>query len=80
MALGPTIVESRLVQLQIRVAKPLLLIIWPCSEELGDSPVLSINNLLHSGGCPMPQRGNPRRSVWRLPSQNALINRYGLNS
>ena len=28
----------------------------------------------------MPQSGNPRPRVWRLPSQNALINRYGLNS
>lgn len=28
----------------------------------------------------MPQNGNPKPRVWRLPSQNALINRYGLNS
>jgi dihydroorotate dehydrogenase len=29
---------------------------------------------------PLPQDGNPRPRVFRLPSQNALINRYGLNS
>ena len=29
---------------------------------------------------PYPQEGNPRPRVFRLPSQNALINRYGLNS
>jgi dihydroorotate dehydrogenase len=29
---------------------------------------------------PLPQPGNPRPRVFRLPSQNALINRYGFNS
>jgi len=29
---------------------------------------------------PLPQEGNPQPRVFRLPSQNALINRYGLNS
>lgn len=29
---------------------------------------------------PRPQEGNPKPRVFRLPSQNALINRYGFNS
>ena len=29
---------------------------------------------------PLPQAGNPKPRVFRLPSQNALINRYGFNS
>ncbi|KAK5686310.1 Dihydroorotate dehydrogenase (quinone), mitochondrial [Elasticomyces elasticus] len=32
------------------------------------------------GVTPLPQEGNPQPRVFRLPSQNALINRYGLNS
>ncbi|KAK0268161.1 Dihydroorotate dehydrogenase (quinone), mitochondrial [Friedmanniomyces endolithicus] len=32
------------------------------------------------GVTPHPQEGNPLPRVFRLPSQNALINRYGLNS
>jgi len=32
------------------------------------------------GATPFPQDGNPRPRVFRLPSQKALINRYGLNS
>ncbi|OAL03284.1 FMN-linked oxidoreductase [Phaeosphaeriaceae sp. SRC1lsM3a] len=28
----------------------------------------------------MPQEGNPKPRVFRIPSQNALINRYGFNS
>ncbi|KAI4758469.1 thioredoxin-like protein [Aureobasidium sp. EXF-3400] len=32
------------------------------------------------GITPRPQEGNPKPRVWRIPSQNALINRYGLNS
>lgn len=32
------------------------------------------------GATPKPQDGNPKPRVFRLPSQNALINRYGLNS
>ena len=32
------------------------------------------------GATPYPQDGNPKPRVFRLPSQNALINRYGLNS
>jgi dihydroorotate dehydrogenase len=29
---------------------------------------------------PLPQEGNPKPRVFRIPSQNALINRYGFNS
>jgi dihydroorotate dehydrogenase len=33
------------------------------------------------GGCtPAPQAGNPRPRVWRVPSLDGMINRYGLNS
>ncbi|KAG2413638.1 hypothetical protein HFD88_002827 [Aspergillus terreus] len=32
------------------------------------------------GTTPLPQEGNPRPRVFRLPSQRAMINRYGLNS
>ena len=32
------------------------------------------------GVTPLPQEGNPKPRVWRIPSQKALINRYGLNS
>ncbi|KAK4552339.1 Dihydroorotate dehydrogenase (quinone), mitochondrial [Recurvomyces mirabilis] len=32
------------------------------------------------GATPMPQVGNAQPRVFRIPSQNALINRYGLNS
>ncbi|KAL8786405.1 MAG: hypothetical protein Q9213_002821 [Squamulea squamosa] len=32
------------------------------------------------GVTPEPQEGNAKPRVWRLPSQKALINRYGLNS
>jgi len=37
--------------------------------------------IVEVGGCtPFPQDGNPKPRVFRLPSQKALINRYGLNS
>ena len=32
------------------------------------------------GATPLPQDGNTKPRVFRVPSQNALINRYGLNS
>lgn len=32
------------------------------------------------GVTPLPQGGNPKPRVFRIPSQNAIINRYGLNS
>ncbi|RAK72346.1 dihydroorotate dehydrogenase 2 [Aspergillus fijiensis CBS 313.89] len=32
------------------------------------------------GTTPLPQDGNPRPRVFRVVSQNAMINRYGLNS
>lgn len=38
-------------------------------------------SILEIGGItPLPQEGNPKPRVWRLPSQNAMLNRYGLNS
>jgi len=37
--------------------------------------------IVEVGGCtPLPQDGNPKPRVFRLPGQKALINRYGLNS
>ncbi|MCJ1341367.1 Dihydroorotate dehydrogenase (quinone), mitochondrial [Bachmanniomyces sp. S44760] len=44
-----------------------LLALGPAVVELG-------------GATPYPQDGNPKPRVFRLPSQRALINRYGLNS
>ncbi|KAI9669190.1 MAG: Dihydroorotate dehydrogenase (quinone), mitochondrial [Caeruleum heppii] len=44
-----------------------LLAIGPAIVEIG-------------GATPYPQDGNAKPRVFRLPSQNALINRYGLNS
>ncbi|KAL2165008.1 hypothetical protein VTH06DRAFT_304 [Thermothelomyces fergusii] len=33
------------------------------------------------GGCtPLPQEGNPRPRVFRIPAVDGLVNRYGLNS
>ncbi|KAF3394190.1 Dihydroorotate dehydrogenase [Penicillium rolfsii] len=32
------------------------------------------------GTTPLPQDGNPKPRVFRIPSQHAMINRYGLNS
>jgi dihydroorotate dehydrogenase len=32
------------------------------------------------GVTPLPQPGNPKPRVFRLPSQNAIVNRYGFNS
>ena len=46
------------------------------------SPLLALGPaIIEVGGVtPHPQEGNARPRVFRLPSQNALINRYGLNS
>ena len=44
-----------------------LLALGPAIVELG-------------GATPDPQSGNPRPRVFRLPSQQGLVNRYGLNS
>ncbi|KAI9749616.1 MAG: Dihydroorotate dehydrogenase (quinone), mitochondrial [Candelina submexicana] len=46
------------------------------------SPLLALGpSIVEIGGAtPYPQEGNPKPRVFRLPSQNALINRYGLNS
>ena len=45
-------------------------------------PVFALGpGLVEVGGItPRPQQGNAKPRVWRVPSQNALINRYGLNS
>ena len=46
------------------------------------SPLLALGPALVEvgGATPHPQVGNPKPRVFRIPSQNALINRYGLNS
>ncbi|KAF2156752.1 FMN-linked oxidoreductase [Myriangium duriaei CBS 260.36] len=46
------------------------------------SPLLALGpGIVEVGGAtPFPQEGNDKPRVWRIPSQNALINRYGLNS
>lgn len=46
------------------------------------SPLLALGpGIVEVGGAtPLPQDGNDKPRVWRIPSQNALINRYGLNS
>jgi len=51
------------------------------NAEIPD-PVLALGpGLVEVGGItPLPQEGNPKPRVWRIPSQNAIINRYGLNS
>lgn len=37
--------------------------------------------LVEVGGCtPLPQDGNPRPRVFRIPAVDGMINRYGLNS
>lgn len=45
-------------------------------------PLLAIGpSIIELGGTtPLPQSGNAKPRVFRLTSQNALINRYGLNS
>ncbi|KAF2877533.1 hypothetical protein BDV95DRAFT_559498 [Massariosphaeria phaeospora] len=46
------------------------------------TPLLAIGaGVVEVGGVtPLAQSGNPKPRVFRLPSQNALINRYGFNS
>jgi dihydroorotate dehydrogenase len=46
------------------------------------SPLLALGPAIVEvgGATPHPQVGNPKPRVFRIPSQNALINRYGLNS
>ncbi|KAF2180597.1 FMN-linked oxidoreductase [Zopfia rhizophila CBS 207.26] len=46
------------------------------------NPLLALGPaIIEVGGVtPLPQPGNPKPRVFRLPSQNALINRYGFNS
>lgn len=45
-------------------------------------PLFEIGSaIVEVGGItPLPQEGNPKPRVFRVPSQEALINRYGLNS
>ena len=53
-------------------------------DKNGDivSPLFALGpSIVEIGGItPLPQQGNPKPRVFRIPSQNALINRYGLNS
>ncbi|KAF4548827.1 Dihydroorotate dehydrogenase-like protein 2 [Elsinoe fawcettii] len=51
------------------------------NAEIPD-PLLALGPaIVEVGGMtPRAQEGNPKPRVWRVPSQNALINRYGLNS
>lgn len=46
------------------------------------SPLLALGPAIVEvgGATALPQMGNPKPRVFRIPSQNALINRYGLNS
>ncbi|KAK4548271.1 hypothetical protein LTR36_010141 [Oleoguttula mirabilis] len=46
------------------------------------SPLLALGPAIVEvgGATPHPQEGNPQPRVFRIPSQNAFINRYGLNS
>ncbi|KAI4236928.1 MAG: hypothetical protein LQ349_002226 [Xanthoria aureola] len=49
--------------------------------EIPDVLLLAGPAIVEIGGVtPQPQEGNPKPRVWRIKSQNALINRYGLNS
>ena len=51
------------------------------NAEISD-PLLALGpGIVEIGGVtPLPQDGNPRPRVFRIDSQNAVINRYGLNS
>jgi len=51
------------------------------NAEIPD-PLLSLGpGIVEIGGVtPNPQDGNPKPRVFRIPSQQAVINRYGLNS
>ncbi|KAF2489519.1 FMN-linked oxidoreductase [Lophium mytilinum] len=46
------------------------------------SPLLALGpGIVEIGGVtPLPQPGNPKPRVFRVPSQNAMVNRYGFNS
>jgi dihydroorotate dehydrogenase len=49
--------------------------------EVPDELLLLGSAWVEVGGItPLPQDGNPRPRLFRIPSQNALINRFGLNS
>ena len=53
-------------------------------DKNGDiaSPLFALGpSIVEIGGItPLPQQGNPKPRVFRVPSQSALINRYGFNS
>ncbi|KAL9097674.1 MAG: hypothetical protein Q9163_006300 [Psora crenata] len=74
-------------------ARPLLVFGHTLSSPIGTSagidkaasipdPLFALGpSIIEVGGAtPYPQDGNRRPRVFRLPSQRALINRYGLNS
>ncbi|KAF1998810.1 FMN-linked oxidoreductase [Amniculicola lignicola CBS 123094] len=46
------------------------------------TPLLALGPAIVEVGAvtPYPQAGNPKPRVFRIPSQNALVNRYGFNS
>jgi len=49
--------------------------------DIPDALLMLGPGIVEIGGItPLPQEGNPKPRVWRVPSQKALINRYGLNS
>lgn len=51
------------------------------NAEIPDALMALGPAIVEVGGItPLPQPGNPKPRVFRIPSQNALINRYGLNS
>lgn len=51
------------------------------NAEIPDALMALGPAIVEVGGItPLPQPGNPTPRVFRIPSQNALINRYGLNS
>lgn len=53
-------------------------------DKNGDiiSPLFALGpSIVEIGGItPLPQQGNPKPRVFRVPSESALINRYGFNS
>jgi dihydroorotate dehydrogenase len=50
------------------------------AEVTGEALALGFGFVEAGGVTPLPQPGNPRPRVFRLPEDGAVINRYGLNS
>lgn len=49
--------------------------------EIPDALLALGPGLVEVGGCtPMPQAGNPKPRVFRVPTLEGMVNRYGLNS